>query len=157
MIRHRSLYDRLCSGIKGRRKSVDTGQIRKSFLEGVLSWRMGSIYIWVLEVMEMVEKENSNLEKYMKQGIMYLWDWIWLKSMYWQNWTQNWFFWVPPNSLHSQTQQYTVAEISVLWSKVPVETKDEESSYLELILENDSFNSVWFCFFSLKWLATWLE
>lgn len=33
---------------------------------------MGSIYILVLEVMEVVEKENSNLEKYMKQGIMYL-------------------------------------------------------------------------------------
>lgn len=53
------------------------------------------------------------------------------------------FFLVPPlNFLYSPAEQDTVAEITVFRGKVLEETKDEESSYLELILENDSFNSV---------------
>ena len=69
--------------------------------------------------------------------------------MHWAefNSTQNCFFFffflVPPlNFLYSPAEQDTVAEITVFRGKVLEETKDEESSYLELILENDSFNSV---------------
>lgn len=67
---YRSLYDRLCSGIKGRKTSVNTGLIRKSILVDVLRrpLRMGSIYLLMLKVMGMMEKENYNLEKYIKQG-----------------------------------------------------------------------------------------
>lgn len=53
------------------------------------------------------------------------------------------FFLVPPlNFLCSPTEQDTVAKITVSRGKVLEETKDGESSYLELILENESFNSV---------------
>ena len=60
------------------------------------------------------------------------------------------FFLVPPlNFLYSPAEQDTVAEITELWGKVLEETKDEESSYLELILENDSFNSEYDFVFSV--------
>lgn len=76
----------------------------------------------------MVEKENSNLENYVKQGTEHnVPRRPHLIKEYWQKSTQFKIAWAlppppAPSIAQPTTQQDTLAEITMLWNKLLVET-----------------------------------